>query len=107
MQQIEYRYSQISISQIPILGDHLFDAVQASAQWKEERKTGGFTTDCMIALIPRSQNEDISIILSVGHEKGLELLNQLQPEEGSEIGQPTIEYVQIETLIGLQTEKGK
>jgi hypothetical protein len=107
MQQIEYRYSQISISRISVLGDRLFDAVQASAQWRQERKTGGFTTDCLIALIPRSENEDISIILSVGHEKGLELINQLQPEEGSEMDQPTIEHVQMERLIGMQTEKGK
>jgi hypothetical protein len=107
MQQIEYRYSQISIGRISVLGDRLFDAVQASAQWKQERKTGGFKIDCLIALIPRSENEDISIILSVGHEKRLKLINQLQPEEGSEMDQPTIEHIQMERLIGMQIEKGK
>jgi hypothetical protein len=107
MQQSKYRNSQTSISRIPVLGDRLFDAVQASAQWRQERKTRGLMTDCLMALIPRSQNEDISIILSVGHEKGLELINQLQPKEGLEIDQPAIEYVQMETLIGMQAEKGK
>jgi len=104
MQQIAYRYSQISITRVPVLGDRLFDAVQASAQWKQERKTGGLTTDCLIALIPRSQNEDISIILSVGHKKGLELI-QLQLEDGSEFDQPTIEHVQMERPIEVQSEK--
>ena len=105
MQQIAYRYSQTPITRIPVLGDRLFDAVQASAQWKQERKIRGLTTDCLIALIPRSQNEDISIILSVGHKKGLELI-QLLLEDGSEFDQPTIEHVQMERLIDMQTEKG-
>jgi hypothetical protein len=94
--EIQHRYSQISISRIPVLGDHLFDAIQASTQWKQERNTGGLTTDCLIALIPRSQNDDISITLLVGHERGLELINQLQPEN-----------VKMQRSIGMQTEKGK
>jgi hypothetical protein len=52
MQEIESKYSQISISQIPVLGDCLFNAVQDSSQWKQEQNTGGSTTDCLIALIP-------------------------------------------------------
>jgi hypothetical protein len=79
--EIKYKCSHIAISQISVLvGDLLFNAVQASAQWKRERKGKGSTTDCLIALIPRSQNVDISINVLIGHEEGLKLINQLQPE---------------------------
>lgn len=78
--EIEYKCSQIAISRMSVLGDLLFDAVQASVQWKREQKSGRATTDCLVALIPRSQNVDICIRVSVGHQKGLELINQLQLE---------------------------
>ncbi|KJZ68738.1 hypothetical protein HIM_11869 [Hirsutella minnesotensis 3608] len=81
--QIEYKYWQTSITQIEILGDPIFTAMKASALWKQERDIGTTTTDCLIALIPRNKSEDISIVFSVGHKKGLELIVGLQPEEDS------------------------
>jgi hypothetical protein len=78
--EIEYKCSQIAIRRIPVLGDLLSDAMHASARWKQERNDGGSRTDCLVALIPRSQNVDISINILVGHMKGLELINQLQLE---------------------------
>jgi len=83
--QIEYKYWQTSITQIEILEDPIKAAFKASTQWKQEREIGLTTTDCMIALIPRNKSEDISIVFSVGHKKGLELMNELQPEEESEV----------------------
>ena len=103
---INYRYSQTSISCLPVLDGIISEAIKASVQWRHERKAGGLTTDCIIALIPRSQNQDISIIFSVGHNKGLELINQLQPDERSEDNQPIIEKVQMEISINMELEKG-
>lgn len=70
--------------------------MKTSAQWKQERDVGLATTDCLIALIPRNKSEDISINLTVGHKKGLELINTLQPEEEVEL-----------SLTGVQTEIGR
>jgi hypothetical protein len=78
--EIEYKCSDIAITRISVLGDLLFNAVQASARWKQERKSGRATTGCLVVLIPRSQNVDISINVLVGHKKGLELIKELQLE---------------------------
>jgi hypothetical protein len=77
--EIDYRCSEAPTSQIPLLGDLLFDAVQSSHQWKWERNLGGRAiTDCLNALVPENRNQDISITLLVGHEKGLELIIKFQ-----------------------------
>lgn len=76
---IDYRCSEAPISQIPLVGDLLFDAVQSSRQWRWERDLGGkSTTDCLNALIPKNRSQDISITLTVGHEKGLDLIEKFQ-----------------------------
>jgi len=50
---IQYRCSEAPITQIPLLGDFLFDAAQNSQQWKWELNLGGIpVTECMNALIP-------------------------------------------------------
>jgi len=66
---------------MPLLGDSLFDAMAASNQWIWERKVGGLTTDCMNAMVPEDRSQDISITLSVGYRKGLEVIDKfkLQP----------------------------
>lgn len=63
---------------MPLLGDPLFDAVAASNQWQWERKIGGLTTDCMNVLVPEEPSQDISITLSVGHKKGLEVIDKFK-----------------------------
>lgn len=83
--EIQYKYLQTPTSQFPLLGERIHSIVETSAQWRKERDAGTTTTTCLIALIPRDKAEDISFIFSAGHQKGLELLNELQPEEESEI----------------------
>jgi hypothetical protein len=73
--EIEYRCSEAPTSQIWLLGECLFEAVQSSHQWKWERNLGGLTTDCLNALVPENR-QDISITLVVGHEKGVELIDK-------------------------------
>lgn len=73
--EIEYRCSEAPTSQIWLLGERLFEAVQSSHQWKWERNLGGLTTDCLNALVPENR-QDISITLVVGHEKGVELIDK-------------------------------
>ena len=106
LQQIAFRYSQTPIALLRVLGDPLFGAVQTSAQWEQERRTGELTTDCLIAFIPRNQNEDISIILSIGHQKGLEIINLLLEDE-SRFVQPTIERSHIGGGNKLPPEKSR
>jgi hypothetical protein len=79
--EIQYMFSNAPTAQIPLLGELLSDAVQTSQQWKAERKRSESTTECLTTLIPKGQNEDISITLWVGQVVGLELLNdfKLQP----------------------------
>jgi hypothetical protein len=59
-----------------LLGERFFEAVQSSHQWKWERHLGGSTTDCLNALVPEDQSQDISIILLVGQLKGFELIEK-------------------------------
>jgi hypothetical protein len=73
--EIEYRCLEAPTSQIWLLGERLFEAVQSSHQWKWERNLGGLTIDCLNALVPANRH-DISITLVVGHEKGLELIDK-------------------------------
>ncbi|KAH8595129.1 hypothetical protein B0O99DRAFT_672318 [Bisporella sp. PMI_857] len=76
--KIDYRCSEAPIRLMPLLGDPLFDAVADSNQWKWERRIGGTTSDCMNALVPEDRSQDISITLSVGHKKGLEVIDTFQ-----------------------------
>jgi hypothetical protein len=76
--EIDYRCSEAPISLMPLLGNSLFDAVAASNQWIWERKVGGPTTDCINAIVPEDRSQDISITLSVGYRKGLEVINKFQ-----------------------------
>lgn len=74
--EIEYWCSKAPISQMWLLGERLFEAIQSSNQWKLERDLGGSTTDCLNALLPKDWSQDISITLVVGREKGVELVNK-------------------------------
>lgn len=76
--EIDYKCSEAPIILVPLLGDPLFNAVSASNQWKWERRVGGLTTDCMNAMVPEDPSQDISITLSVGHKKGLELIRKFK-----------------------------
>lgn len=76
--EIDYRCSEAPISLMPLLGDPLFNAVAASNQWKWERNVGGPTTDCMNAMVPQDRNQDISITLSLGYRKGLEVIDKFK-----------------------------
>lgn len=78
--KIDYRCSEAPISLMPLLGNPLFNAVAASNQWKWERDVGGRTTDCMNAMVPQDRNQDISITLSLGFEKGLEVIDTFKLE---------------------------
>lgn len=71
--EIQYMFSKAPISQIPLLGPALSDAVQTSGHWKMERRLGEITTDCLTTMIPEDRNQDISITLWVGPERGLQL----------------------------------
>ncbi|KAL2370697.1 hypothetical protein RJ035_006171 [Blastomyces gilchristii] len=80
-QEIDYRCSAAQVSEMPQIGDLLFVAVQNSNQWIWERAVGGTarkTTDCLNVLVPENRNQDITITLLVGHEKGLELIERLK-----------------------------
>ncbi|KFZ15462.1 hypothetical protein V501_02713 [Pseudogymnoascus sp. VKM F-4519 (FW-2642)] len=76
--QIDYKCSEAQITLMPLLGEPLFDAVAASNQWQWEREIGGPTTDCMNAMVPEDRSQDISITLSVGYEKGLEVIDKFR-----------------------------
>ncbi|EDN10991.1 hypothetical protein I7I51_00924 [Histoplasma capsulatum] len=79
--QIDYRCSAARVSEMPQIGDLLFVAVQNSNQWIWERVVGGTarkTTDCLNVLVPENRNQDITITLLVGHEKGLEVIERLK-----------------------------
>lgn len=77
--EIDYRCSEAPTSQISLLGNLLFDAVQSGHQWKWERNIGvRSTTDCLNALIPKDRSQDISITLLVSYEKGLDLIKLLK-----------------------------
>lgn len=79
--QIQYMFSKGPTSHIPLLGNLLSDAVQASNQWKMEQRLGESTTECLTTLIPEGQGEDISITLWVGQIAGFRMLDlfKLQP----------------------------
>jgi len=79
--QIQYMFSNTPTTQISLLGDLLSNAVQTSQQWKAERDRGELTTECLTTLIPKGQNEDISITLWVGQIAGFRMLDLfiLQP----------------------------
>lgn len=74
-------FSKAQTSQIPLLGDLLSDAVQTSHHWEMERRLGEPTTDCLATMIPKDQNQDISITLWVGQETGFRMRTvfNLQP----------------------------
>ncbi|EAS29994.3 uncharacterized protein CIMG_08740 [Coccidioides immitis RS] len=76
--QIDYRCSGVPINKLPLLSERLLEAIQSSYQWNWERTVGGAdTTDCLNALVPKNRSQDISITLSVGHENGVELIEEL------------------------------
>ncbi|EAS30004.3 uncharacterized protein CIMG_08750 [Coccidioides immitis RS] len=79
--RVDFRCSAARVSEIPQIGSLLFGAIQNSNQWIWERTVGGNereTTDCLNVLVPEDRNQDISITLVVGHEKGLELIEKLK-----------------------------
>ncbi|KPM45599.1 hypothetical protein AK830_g982 [Neonectria ditissima] len=50
-------------------------AVQNSQQWKWERSSGFDTTSCLATLFPRSEKDDVSFTIWVGHNDGYRLNN--------------------------------
>lgn len=52
-EEIQYMFSKAPISQIPLLGNLLSDAVQTSHHWRMERSLGEPTTDCLTTMIPK------------------------------------------------------
>ena len=72
--EIQYMFSKAPTSQISLLGDLLSNAVQTSKQWEIEKRQGETTTECLTTLIPKGENEDISITLWVGRREGLQVL---------------------------------
>ncbi len=78
--EIEYRYSEIPIDRIVLLGEVgelLSSGLQSSQQWKWERDLGGLTTDCFNALAPKNRR-DISLSFLVGFEKGVQIIEMFQ-----------------------------
>ncbi|KAJ3498210.1 hypothetical protein NLG97_g1309 [Lecanicillium saksenae] len=76
--EIEYKYSEASIDAISMLGSELAHAVQASAQYKWERRTGGSTkTDCIQGLTPKNGG-DITLQLLLGLDEGTEVMERLE-----------------------------
>lgn len=73
--EIQYMFSKAPSTHIPLLGDLIYNAVHESNQWKTERGAGEPITDCLTILIPRGEDEDMSITLWIGREKGLQLLD--------------------------------
>lgn len=81
-------FSKAPVGLIPLLSDLIPNAVQTSHLWRTERAAGEPRTDCLTTMIPRDENEDISITLWVGQQAGMELLNvlRLQPTWSSSLG---------------------
>jgi hypothetical protein len=76
--EIEYKYSEASIHAISMLGSDLAHAVQASYQYKWERRTGGLTkTDCIQGLTPKN-GRDITLQLLLGFREGTEVMERLE-----------------------------
>lgn len=57
-----------------LLGNHLFNAVQTSNQWRMERKLDQPTTLCITMMVPNDDNADISITLCIGQETAVPLI---------------------------------
>lgn len=74
-EEIQYMFSKAPISQIPLLGNLLSDAVQTSHHWRMERSLGEPTTDCLTTMVPKDPTQDISITLWVGAETGDQMTN--------------------------------
>ncbi len=74
-EEIQYMLSKSPISQIPLLGNLLSDAVQTSHHWRMERSLEEPTTDCLTTMIPKDPTQDISITLWVGPETGDQMTN--------------------------------
>lgn len=81
-------FSKAQIRQIPLLGDLLSNAAQASLHWEMERTLGEETTDCLTTMIPQGENQDISITLWIGREVGLQMVDifNLRPTWSSSLG---------------------
>jgi len=76
--EIEYKYSEASINAIATLGSDLAHAIQASDQYKWERRTGGSTkTDCIQGLTPKNGG-DITLQLLLGFDEGTEVMEKLE-----------------------------
>jgi len=69
-------FSKAPASHIPLLGDLLSNAVQASNQWEMEKRLKEPTTECLTALVPEGGNKDISITLWTGRREGFQLIDQ-------------------------------
>lgn len=71
-------FSKAPTSEISLLGSLLSNAVQTSKQWEIERRRAEPTTECLTTLIPKGENEDISLTLWVGRREGLQVLELLK-----------------------------
>ena len=68
-------YSNGPADRVDLSGTLFSKAIAASNQWEMERSLGESTTGCITVLIPEGQNEDISLTLWVGRERGFEIVD--------------------------------
>ncbi|KAF2448820.1 hypothetical protein P171DRAFT_353705 [Karstenula rhodostoma CBS 690.94] len=78
--QIQYMFSKGPRHLITDLESPLYDAIRTSNQWELEERLGEETTECMSTLVPRDENEDISITLWVGRREGLRQINKFNQQ---------------------------
>uniref|UniRef100_A0A093UXX3 Uncharacterized protein n=1 Tax=Talaromyces marneffei PM1 TaxID=1077442 RepID=A0A093UXX3_TALMA len=86
--EIQYMFSRAPVHRIPLIKDHIPNAMQTSQLWRTERVGLEPTTNCLTMMIPQDENADISITMWVGQQAGMELLKvlELQPTWSSSLG---------------------
>lgn len=86
--EIQYMFSRAPVRRIPLIKEHISNAIQTSRLWRTERVALEPTTECLTTMIPEDENADISITMWVGQEAGIELLKvlELQPTWSSSLG---------------------
>lgn len=75
IEEIQYMFSKASISQISLLSNLLFDAVQTSHHWRMKRSLEESTTNCLTTMILKNSTQDIFITLWVGSETEDQMIN--------------------------------
>uniref|UniRef100_A0A093VN82 Uncharacterized protein n=1 Tax=Talaromyces marneffei PM1 TaxID=1077442 RepID=A0A093VN82_TALMA len=83
--EIDYKGSSLPPSRLPHFIRGLPAAIERSGQWRWERKlfaekfghlmdSDSDKTDCVNIFVPKDPNRDISIVLLVGYDEGLQLI---------------------------------